>query len=277
MTTEGQGAKVKLVRGFLAAVFGLLLTGAASADRLDDIKARGTLIVGVSTAIPPFTFQRAGEIVGYDVDLVRGIAQRIGVKLVLVPVGEADRVKAVQAGKIDLIASTFTRTPQRERDVAFSLDIFNSPQVMIVDKASGLTSVKQMRGGIFGVLTGRTSDQNIREVVPDAKFVYLDGYASAFAGLRDKTFVAFVADNLVLRTNLVRERDRDRFHFIADFAKARNAGFGMPRNEPALKAAVDRTLLGMEASGEAVKIYDTWFGPNSEVPIERALRIGTSP
>ena len=258
---------------------GLLLLPAfpASADRLGDIKARGALIVGVSTAIPPFTFQRGSEIVGYDVDLVRGIAQRIGVKLELLPVGEADRIKAVQAGKIDLIASTFTRTPQRERDVAFSLDIFNSPQVMIVDKASGLTSVKQMNGGTFGVLTGRTSDQNIREVIPDAKFVYLDGYASAFAGLRNKTFIAFVADNLVLRTNLIREQDMDRFHFIADFSKARNAGFGMPKNEPALKAAVDRALLAMETSGEAVEIYNVWFGPKSDVPIERALRIGASP
>ena len=69
----------------------------------------------------------------------------------------------------------------------------------------------------------------------------------------------------------------DRFHFIADFSKARNAGFGMPKNEPALKAAVDRALLAMETSGEAVKIYNVWFGPKSDVPIERALRIGASP
>ncbi len=108
----------------LLALFALPATPAA-ADRLADIKARGTLIVGVSTAIPPFTFQRGGEVVGYDVDLVRGIAERIGVKLQMLPVGETERIKAVQAGRIDLIASTFTRTPERERDVAFSLDIFN--------------------------------------------------------------------------------------------------------------------------------------------------------
>jgi polar amino acid transport system substrate-binding protein len=256
----------------------VLLASPASADRLSDIKARGTLIVGVSTAIPPFTFQRGSEIVGYDVDLVRGIAQRIGVKLELIPVGETERVKAVQAGRIDLIASTFTRTPERERDVAFSLDIFNSPQVMIVDRASGLTSVKQMGGGrTFGVLQGRTSDQNIREVIPDAQFVYLGDYVSAFEGLRKNTFIGFAADNLVLRTNLIREKDVDRFHFIADFSKARNAGFGMPRNEPALKTAVDQALLAMENSGEAVKIYNVWFGPKSDVPIERALMIGASP
>ncbi len=268
---------MRFVRWSLATLLLLPLVEAASADRLAEIKTRGTLIVGVSTAIPPFTFQRGSEIVGYDVDLVRGIAQRIGVKLDLLPVKETDRIKAVQDGRIDLIASTFTRTPERERDVAFSLDIFNSPQVMIVDKASGLTSVKQMNGGTFGVLRGRTSDKNIQEIIPTAQFIYLDDYVSAFAGLRNKTFIGFVADNLVLRTNLVREKDANCFHFIGDFAKPRNAGFGMPRNEPALKDAVDRALLAMEKSGEATTIYNVWFGPNSEVPIERALRIGAGP
>jgi polar amino acid transport system substrate-binding protein len=268
---------VRFVRWSFATLLSLLLlVEAASADRLGDIMARGTLIVGVSTAIPPFTFQRGNEIVGYDVDLVRGIAQRIGVKLELLPVRETERIKAVQAGRIDVIASTFTRTPARERDVAFSLDIFNSPQVMIVDKASGLTSVKQMSGRTFGVLKGRTSDKNILEVVPTAQFVYLDDYVSAFAGLRNKTFIGFVADNLVLRTNLIKEKDAGRFHFIADFSKPRNAGFGMPKNEPALKDTVDRALLAMEKAGEATKIYNIWFGPNSAVPIERALRIGAS-
>ena len=63
----------------------------------------------------------------------------------------ANSVEAVQDGRIDLIASTFTRTPDRERQVAFSVDVFNSPQVMIVDKASGLSSIKQMKGLTFGV------------------------------------------------------------------------------------------------------------------------------
>jgi polar amino acid transport system substrate-binding protein len=255
----------------------LTMCSSASADRLADIKARGALIVGVSTAIPPFTFQRGNEIVGYDVDLVRGAARRLGVRVELVPIKETERMKAVQAGKIDVIASTFTRTPERQRQVDYTLDIFNSPQVMIVDSASGLTSVKKMSGLTFGVLKGRTADRNIREVVPTAQFVYVGDYASAFAGLRSGKFIAFVADNLVLRTNLKKEKDAARFSFISDFSKPRNAGFGIPKNEPSLRDALNRALLDMESSGEASRIYDVWFGPKSAVPIDRALRIGASP
>jgi polar amino acid transport system substrate-binding protein len=199
------------------------------------------------------------------------------VKTELLTVGETDRVAAARDGRVDLIASTFTRTPERERNLAFSLDIFCSPQVMIVDGASGFKSIRQMDGRVFGVLKGRTSDENIREFVPTARFVYLDDYASAFAGLRNKTLDGFAADNLVLRTNLKRESDAARFFFIPDFSKGREAGFGMKRDEPALRDAVDRALLDMEATGEALKIYDAWFGPASDVPIQRALRIGARP
>jgi polar amino acid transport system substrate-binding protein len=268
---------MRIARRLISILFVIMMTGQAVADRLGDIKLRGTLLVGVSDAIPPFTFRRGSEVVGYDVDLVRGIAQRIGVKVELLTIGETDRIKAVQDGRIDLIASTFTRTPERESHVAFSLDIFNSPQVMIADRESGFTSVKQMGGRKFGVLKGRTSDKNILEAVPTAQFIYLDDYVSAFAGLRNKVFDGFAADNLVLRTKLKKERDADRFFFIPDFKTSRDAGFGMKKDEPALKAAIDRALLDMEASGEALRIYDSWFGPNSDVPIERALRIGVKP
>ena len=81
----------------------------------------------------------------------------------------------------------------------------------------------------------------------------------------------------MLRTNLIKEPDVERFFFIPDFKKDRNAGFGMKQNEPALKSAVDAALLDMEASGEAVRIYNAWFGPASGVPIERAPKIGSSP
>ena len=122
-----------------------LPTAPASAGHLADVKARGKLVVGISDAIPPFTFRRSGgESVGYDVDLLRGVADRIGVKLEMVSLAETERISALQQGKVDLVASTFTRTPERERVIDFSVNIFYSPQVIIVDKASALTSVKQL-------------------------------------------------------------------------------------------------------------------------------------
>ena len=263
-----------LAKGILSALLLLSFTAPASADRLEDIRARGKLVVGISDAIPPFTFRgQGGAAVGYDIDLLRGVAARLGVWLDTVTVPETERIKALQEGKVDLIASTFTRTPERERQVGFSLDIFYSPQVIIVDKASSLTSVKQLGGRSIGVLKGRTADKNILAAIPTAKIVFVDDYPSAFAGIRAKTLDGFAADNLVLRTNMKKEADADRFFFIPDFQKGRDAGFGIKMGEVALKFAVDQALFDMEEKGEAAKVFDVWFGPKSAVPIERTFTI----
>ncbi len=275
MTIQNANMKAvaKLAHAMLSTLL-LMLAAPASADQLADIKARGKLVVGIGDAIPPFTFRRAGgEPVGYDVDLVRDVAERMGVKLEMVSVAETERMSALQQGKVDLVASTFTRTPERERDVDFSVTMFYSPQVIIVDKASGVTSVKQLAGRKIGVLRGRTADKNILDVIPTAQIVFVDSYAGAFSGLKEKKLDGFAADNLVLRTNLKKENDAERYFFIPDFNKGREAGFGIKKGETALKNAVDRALLDMEASGEAAKIFDVWFGPKSDVPIERTFKI----
>lgn len=270
----GRSFACSIVKCVLPALLVLSAVLPAAADRLADIRARGKLIAGISDAIPPFSFRGQGGVaVGYDVDLLRGVASRLGVWLDTVTVPETERIKALQEGKVDLIASTFTRTPERERQVGFSLDIFSSPQVIIVDKASGLTSVQQLGGRSVGVLKGRTADKNILEAVPTARIVFVDDYAGAFAGLRAKTLEGFAADNLVLRTHLKKEPDADRFLFLPDFKKNRNAGFGIRMGEVMLKFVVDQALFDMEEKGEAARIFDQWFGPQSAVPIERTFVI----
>ena len=61
--------------------------------------------------------------------------------------------------------------------------------------------------------------------------------------------------------------------FLPDFTKSRNVGFALKKDEVRLKAAVNQALLELEASGEATKIWDTWFGPGTAQPVKRTFRI----
>ena len=61
--------------------------------------------------------------------------------------------------------------------------------------------------------------------------------------------------------------------FLPDFTKSRNVGFAMAKNEARFKAAVNQALLELEASGEATKIWATWFGPGTAQPVKRSFRI----
>src|ERR1700741_4347834 len=105
-----------------AAAFALLaMTMPAVADRLDDIKARGKLIVGVSDTTPPFSFRRPGQdvVVGYDLDGVHAGAKRMDVAVETVSVSSAERIPMLKDGKLDFVATSMTRTAQRLRDIDF--------------------------------------------------------------------------------------------------------------------------------------------------------------
>lgn len=96
---------------FVVAISAALLTP-ATADRLDDVKARGKLIVGVSDTTPPFSFKKPGESVnvGYDIDIVRAVARRLDVAVETVSLSSAERIPLIQQGKIDFAATSMTRT-----------------------------------------------------------------------------------------------------------------------------------------------------------------------
>src|SRR5262245_59208072 len=107
----------------LAAVASLLwLAVPAAADKLDDVMARGRLLVGVSETSPPFSARRGEDgIVGYDVDLAARVAQRLGVAMERVPITNPQRIPALQQDRVDLLASGMTRAESRRRDIGFSV------------------------------------------------------------------------------------------------------------------------------------------------------------
>jgi polar amino acid transport system substrate-binding protein len=239
-----------------------LLSLPARADELDDIKARGTLIVGVSESSPPFSF-RDGEhgIVGYDVDLAAAVAKALGVELRKVPVINAERIPALRDAKVDLVASGMTRSAGRARDIGFSVGYFVSPHKILVRRDSGLARIAQLAGHTLALVRSASVDKDLKAAVPTLQIVLYDDYQAAFTALRDKRVDSFLADELLLLRFAWRSGSPDDFGLIGDYTLPRTAGFGLRQNEPRFKNVVDRTLIDLEASGAAAGIFDKWFAP----------------
>jgi len=256
----------------LAALVGIAASPAA-ADRLDDITARGKVIVGVSDTTPPFSFRQGDAVTGYDIDLVREVAKRLGVAVETVSVSSEQRIPMLKDGKLDFVATSMTRTPAREREIAFSVIYFVSPHAVIVKAASDITSVKQLAGRRVSSARTSTAGENLHEVVADAEIVYVLNYAIAFQALKDGKVDAFTTDESVLSAIVRQDGTPDAYRFLPDFTKSRNVGFALAKTEPRLKTALDRALLDLEASGAAETIFAKWFGPGSEMPLKRTFRI----
>lgn len=251
------------------------LSQPAAADKLDEVTARGKLIVGVSDTTPPFSFKKEGaaEIVGYDIDIVHAVAKRLGLQVETVSLSSAERIPLIQQGKIDFAATSMTRTAERLKDVDFSDIYFVTPHAVIVRKTSGITSVHQLAGKKAASASTSTAGPNLKDVEPKVELVYVRDYAQAFALLKDGKVDAFPTDESVLRAIIKQDGHPDDYVFLPDFTKSRDVGFALKKDEPRFKDAINKALLDTETSGDAAKIFAAWFGPQSAEPMTRKFTI----
>jgi polar amino acid transport system substrate-binding protein len=240
----------------------LYLVFPAMADKLDDVKARGALTIGVAEASPPFSF-RDGErgIVGYDVDLSAQVAKRLGVSIAKVAIINAGRIPSLRDGKVDIVAMGMTRTPTRAKDIDFSVATLVSPHKILVRRDSGITKVNQLAGRTLALVRSASVDKDLKAAVPTLQIALFDDYQACFTALKDKRVDSFLADELLLLRFAAQSGAPQDFALIEGYDLPRTAGFGLKKNEPRFTDFVNRTLLDLEASGEAAKIFDAWFAP----------------
>ena len=91
--------------------------------------------------------------------------------------------------------------------------------------------------------------------------------------LKDGSVDAFPTDESVLRAIVQQDGHPDDYIVLPDFAKSRNVGFALKKDEPRFKEAINRALLDIEETGEAARIFDAWFGPDSQEPMQRSFKI----
>jgi polar amino acid transport system substrate-binding protein len=247
------------------------------ADKLDDVKARGTLIIGVAEASPPFSFREFlsepgpvprhlgakndADIVGYDVDLSAAVAKRLGVALKKVSIINAERIPSLRDGVVDIVAMGMTRTPTRAKDINFSVATLVSPHKILVRRDSGIAKVDDLAGRTLALVRSASVDKDLKAAVPTLQIVLFDDYQACFTALKERRVDSFLADELLLLRFAAQSGSPQDFALIAGYDLPRTAGFGLKKNEPRFTEFVNRRLLDLEASGEAAKIFDTWFMP----------------
>ena len=245
------------------------------ADRLDDIKKAGVIRVAAFDSNPPFGFldAKTRQISGLDVDVARGIAKKIGVKLELVPTNPANRIPLLVSGKADIVAANFTVSDERKKQIDFSEPYFASGQQFIVRKGS-LKTPEQLKGLRVGVDKGTTQEITLREKFPDTTVVAYDDTPLAFTALRNGNVQAISQDGSKLIALLGNAPDKSKYE-IAPFTLTREyMAIGLPKGEEALTQVVNETLAELEKSGAAAKIHDQWFGPKTKAPLPRDFKIG---
>jgi len=259
----------------LVKIFGLSLalaavsvSATAHADQLDDIKKKGELVVGVLGTDEPNSFidPKTREIVGYEADLARAIAKKLGVKLTLKQLAVAARIPELQQGHVDILAASLTHNKEREAVIDFSLTTFVTGQKVLVRKDSGITQLAQLTGKKLVTIKGGTQEPNIRKAVQNVEVVTFETGPQAFQALQQGKGIGFVNDEVSILSDFSKLGAAQKdYTIVPQSISVEPLALGIKKGEKNLKAAIDGTLTELEKSGEAEKLFFKWYGPSSRI------------
>ncbi len=118
-----------------------------------------TIIVGTNAEYAPFSFMQDNTIIGFDIDLIHEIGNRLNKKIILQDMPFDALIPALQIGSIQVIATGITPTEQRAKQVFFTTPYLTGDSLVIVSKANNpLTVLNQLTGKKVAVNEGFTAD-----------------------------------------------------------------------------------------------------------------------
>jgi len=225
-----------------------------------DLVTAGTLTVCTDAPYPPMEFEEDGEFTGFDIELMRAIADTMGLDGIEVINSGFEPITsgtAMESGQCDLAAASITITEEREENVDFSDPYFDGDQSLLTKTDSGVSTLADVAGERLAVQTGTTGETYAEENATDAEIVSFDDPGDLFLALESGDAVAVLQD-LVINTGRVLEDDT--VAVVETYQTDEEYGFAV-KEEGAeeLLSQVNAALGDLRDDGTYDDIYAEWF------------------
>lgn len=227
-------------------------------DEITRIKKAGVLVVGVDATYPPLeSMLPDGTIVGYDADIAKLIAAKLGVTLQLKNTPFDTIFDALENGSVDIVISSVSITPEREKRMLFSAPYFASGQVLIVaQNTTGITNTSDLNGKRIGVQADTTSKEQALLLTKANMVVDYKDYDAAAVDLKNGKIQAIIIDypagaDLVKKTGGIR--------IVGTPFTTESYGIALPLSATHLQALINELIADGKETGELQQIQDTWF------------------
>ena len=224
------------------------------------------LVVGSSATYPPFAYETpAKEIVGFDVDIIKAIAQKTGLTLKIINTPFTGVFASLNNGDLDLIISGVTINDRRKQSYDFTAPYFEARQLIAVHKSSTAKSLKDLAGKKVAVVTGSTGDDVASRTFgkTSANIRRLDTTPLIIAELAGYGVDAAIGDNGVIAYRVAEQKD---LKTVNDPAFPQEYfGIVVKQGNTALRNTLNTGLAAIQADGSYVTIYRKWF--KAEPPV----------
>jgi polar amino acid transport system substrate-binding protein len=220
-------------------------------------------VVGTDAAYAPFESQNEkGEIVGFDIDVVKAVAAKAGMEVKFVNTPWEGIFNTLAQGDRDFLVSSITITDERKQTMDFSSPYFDAQQLMAVKKDSKIAKFDDLKKLKVGVQTGTTGDEVVTKLQgkESTNVKRFESTPLALKELEAGGVDAVVADNGVV-VHYVANNAGSNFKTIADSSfAAEQYGLAVKKGNADLLAKLNKGLADVKGDGTYDKIYAQYFG-----------------
>lgn len=235
---------------------------AAGGDAEFDTITPGVLTVCTDAPYPPMEYEdpETGEFTGFDIELMRAIANNLGLELEVVNTGFDPITSglAMEAGDCDIAAASITITPERAENIAFTDGYFTGDQSLLVLADSGISSLADMAGMSLAVQTGTTGEIYAQENAPgDTELVSFENPGDLFLALESGQVQGVLQD---IVPNADYALNNESAVLAETYTTDEEYGFAASlEGTEDLIAAINEQIAALRDDGTYQEIYDEFF------------------
>ena len=244
-------------------------------DNWNRIEKRGYVTVGLDDTFVPMGFrQKSGKLVGYDIDLARAVFKLYGIKVSFQSIDWSMNATELNNGTIDLIWNGYSKTPQREKKVAFSDTYLQNDQTLVSLRKNHINSYADMQGKTLGAQAGSSGAQDISQYpnllknkIKGKSPVLYDSFTNAFIDLNANRIQGLIIDSTYAGYYVSHESNPKDYVINNGSFPKEQFGVGMRKTDTTMRHKINRGLKILAKNGTLAKINHKWFGNAADSPL----------
>ena len=249
----------------LALVAGLSLTACGKKEEAPAAAVpapASKIVVGLDDNFPPMGFRDAkGNLVGFDIDLAREAAKRLGAEVEFKPIDWNAKEAELGGKRVDVLWNGLTITEPRKEKIAFTTPYLENHQIVIVTAASAIKTKADLSGKVIGVQEGSSAVEAIEKDPAGKTVKQLKKFGDNVTALMDLTagrLDALVVDEVVGRYYTAKKPGE--YAILEENFGTEEYGIGVRKDDTVLLGKIQKTMDEMKKDGAAARISTQWFG-----------------
>ncbi|GMK39709.1 amino acid ABC transporter substrate-binding protein [Paenibacillus sp. CCS19] len=220
------------------------------------------VVIGIDDKFAPMGFRDDNnEIVGFDIDLAKAAAEKMGKTAEFQPIDWSTKESELNSGRIDLIWNGYTITDERKEKVLFTKPYLANAQVVVTLAKSNFSKLDDLTGKEVGLQSLSSAADALDASPLKASVKRVTEYPDNVLALNDLKIGridAVIIDEVVI--DYYMSQDKDSFKLLDESLAPEQYGVGVKKGNEALLEKLQTALDEMNQDGTAAEISKKWFG-----------------